>query len=427
MQEDFLHHVWKYQKFDRQRQLKTQDGEELQIIAVGRHNTGSSGPDFLHAKVKIGNQIWVGNVEIHIKASDWYAHRHEEDPNYASVILHVVWEEDVEVYRKQQEHIPCLELKDRVDLQIKQNYDKLTKNLSKTINCEKDFNQFDDFTLKNWFDRLYIERLQEKTTTIAQFLASNNTHWEDALFQMLSKNFGLNKNGEVFLDVAQQIGYKIFLKNHQALENLESLLLGTAGLLNIETESAYINNLTSKYTYLSHKYRLQQSKFKPDFFRLRPDNFPSLRLAQLAKVYYKTPQLFQAIIQAKTKTEIYRLFQVQLDSFWDTHYSLTKTSPSKKKKVNTSFIDLLIINTVIPIKFHYEKLKGEVDYDVLFDIVKSLKPEKNSKVVVFEKLRPHTNTSAFNSQALLQLKTRYCDKNHCLKCHLGQKLINQSV
>ncbi len=427
MHEDFLHHVWKYQKLDKQTVLKTQQGEELLIIATGRHNTSSSGPDFLNAQIKIGDQIWAGNVEIHVNASDWYAHRHEEDSNYESVILHVVWEEDVEVYRNRQEPLPCLELKHRIDQQTINNYETLTGNFSKTINCEKSFNQFDDFTLNNWFERVYIERLEEKTKTIAQLLEKNHSHWEDALFQLLSKNFGLNKNGEVFLDVAQQIGYRTVLKHNHALEDLESLLLGTAGLLDIDTEDVYVKTLRSNYTYLSHKYNLKRSKFKPDFFRLRPDNFPSIRFAQLAKVYHNTPQLFQAIIHAKTKKEIYALFQVELSSFWDTHYSLTKTSPPKKKKVSTTFIDLLIINTIIPLKFHYENQTGEVDFEALFDIMKALKPEKNSKVNVFEKLRPNTNTSAFNSQALLQLKTRYCDKNYCLKCHLGQKLVNHSV
>lgn len=427
MQEDFLHHVWKYQKFEKQRTLKTQQDEELQIIATGRHNNSSSGPDFLNAKLKIGDQIWAGNVEIHLKASDWYAHRHEEDPRYDSVILHVVWEEDIEVYRNQQELIPCLELKDRVDPQAKVNYDSLLNKIPKTINCEKSFHQFDDFTLNNWFDRLYIERLEQKTKVITQFLEENNSHWEDALFKLLCKNFGLNKNGEVFLDIARQVEYKRVLKHHHTIEDLESLLLGTAGLLQIKSEDAHINSLISKYNYLSHKYNIRPSKFKPDFFRLRPDNFPSLRLAQLAKVYHKTPQLFQAIIHTKSKKEIYQLFQIELDTFWDNRYSLTKTSPPRKKKVSTPFIDLLIINTVIPMKFHYENQKGDVDYEALFDIMKALKPEKNSKVNVFEELRPNTNNSAFTSQALLQLKTTYCDKNYCLKCHLGQKLIIQSV
>jgi hypothetical protein len=427
MQEEFLHHVWKYQRFDKLLSLRTQQEEILEIIKTGQHNIAYSGPDFLNARLKIGNHVWAGHVEIHIKASDWYAHRHEEDPNYDNVILHVVWESDVEIYRNNRELIPCLELKELIDHQTKINYDTLVGRVAKTFNCENSFEFFDDFTLNNWFDRLYLERLEDKTGVISSILEQNNSHWEDALFKLLFKNFGLNKNGDAFFDIAYQLGYKTVLKHQNNLKDLESLLLGTSGLLEIDTEDSYINDLKSKYYYLSHKYNLKASKFKPDFFRLRPDNFPSLRLAQLAKLYHNTPQLFQALIRAKTKKEIYDYFQFDLGPFWNDRYSLTKISPSKKKKLSTSFIDLLIINTIIPIKFYYEKQKGEVDFEALFNIMKELKAEKNSKVNVFEKIRPQTNTSAFNSQALLHLKTNYCDKNYCLKCHLGQKLINQSV
>jgi len=426
MHEDFLHHVWKYQKFNKRLHLKTQQGERLEIIKTGRHNTSSSGPDFTNARLKIGNQLWAGNVEIHLKSSDWYAHRHEEDANYDSVILHVVWEEDVEIYRNNQALIPCLELKARIDAQTKVNYDALIGRVSKSINCEKSFDQFDDFTLNNWFDRLYVERLEHKTKIISEILEQNNSDWEDALFKLLSRNFGLNKNGEAFLDVAHKIGHKLILKHHHAVEEVESLLLGTAGLLPVETENNYTRKLKSNYAFLSHKYNIKPSGFKPDFFRLRPDNFPTIRLAQLAKVYHQTPQLFQAIIRAKTKNEIYTLFQVELGEFWNTRFSLTKTSKYKKKSMSPSFIDLLIINTIIPVKFYYENQKGDVDFEALFEVMKALKPEKNAKINAFETLRPKTNTSAFNSQALLQLKTNYCDKNYCLKCHLGQKLINQS-
>ena len=424
MHEDFLHHVWKYQKFKANNHLNTQGNEAIQILAIGVHNTSSSGPDFLNARIKIGDQQWAGSVEIHINSSDWYAHGHEDDPNYDNVILHVVWEEDVEIYRSNKEAIPCLELKTLVDPSTKINYDSLVGRISNSINCEKSFSTFDDFTLNSWFDRLYIERLEVKTKTISTLLEENQSHWEDALFKLLCKNFGLNKNGEAFLDIAHQLGFKTILKHQHSVLELESLLLGTGRFLDDEFEESYTRQLKSNYDFLKHKYDLKPSKYKADFFRLRPDNFPTIRLAQLAKIYHQTPQLFQAVINAKTKKELYSLFKVELGEFWNIHYSLTKRSPSKKKRLSTSFIELLIINTIIPLKFYYEKQKGEVDYEVLFDIMRDLKPEQNSKVNVFETLRAKTNTSAFNSQALLHLKLNYCDKNYCLKCHLGQKLIN---
>jgi hypothetical protein len=425
MQEDFLHHIWKYQKFETTPSLKTTQNEDLTIFNLGQHNTNRSGPDFFNAKVKIGKQVWAGNIEIHIKSSDWYAHEHEKDKNYDNVILHVVWEDDVEVYRTQQEPLTCLELKHVVKKQTLDNYKSLIGIPSKAINCEKHFKDFDDFVIQNWLERLFIERLEDKTKLVSSLLNQNQSDWEDVLFKLIAKNFGLNKNGEAFLDIAHQIGYKIISKHHHSLLDLESLFLGTGGFLEVNAEHEYVMKLKSNYEYLKHKYQLKPSHYKADFFRLRPDNFPTIRLAQLSAIYHKTPQLFQKLINLKSKSEIHKIFKIELSEFWDTHYSLTKESRAKKKKLSAGFVDLLIINTIIPLKFQYEKHVGSIDYENLFSILNELKPEQNSKVSVFEALRPNTNRSAFHSQALLHLKSNYCDKNYCLKCHLGKRLINK--
>jgi hypothetical protein len=227
--------------------------------------------------------------------------------------------------------------------------------------------------------------------------------------------------------MAEQLSHKIISKHHGTITDLESLFLGVSGLLDINTEDKYILKLQNRFQFLKHKYQFKISLLRPQFFRLRPDNFPSLRLAQLAKIYHKQPQLFQHILQLKTKKDFYTFFDIQLSSFWDTHYSLTKNSKSKTKKLSQSFISLLIINTIIPIKFCYEKQQSIQNFDTLLELISSLNPEQNSKVNVFENLRLNTNKSSLESQALLQLKTNYCDKNYCLQCHLGQKLINQSV
>ncbi len=425
MHEDFLHHIWKYQKIDTSNPLKTSLNQELLILDSGQHNTSNSGPDFFNAKVKIDAQVWAGTIEIHIKSSDWYAHQHEKDKNYDNVILHVVWEDDVEVFRTHQQPLPCLELKSIVNQHTLENYNALLGLPSKRINCEKHFIEFDDFTIENWLERLYIERLEEKTSLISYLLKQNNSNWEDVLFKLLCKNFGLNKNGESFLDIATQIGYKVISKHQHSILDLESIFLGTGNFLDINSDDHYVLKLKSNYQYLKHKYQLKPSNFKPDFFRLRPDNFPTLRLAQLSKIYNKTPQLFQKLISATSKTEIYEIFKIELSEFWTTHYSLTKKSTPKKKGISQSFIDLLIINTIIPIKFQYQKQIGEMDFESMFAILYELKPEQNSKVNIFENLRPNTNASAFHSQALLHLKSEYCNKNYCLKCHLGRKLINK--
>jgi len=428
MQEDFLHHIWKYQKFKNSEDLKTNQAESLQILSVGRHNKNQSGPDFFNAKVKIGQQVWAGNVEIHIKSSDWYAHKHENDPAYDNVILHVVWEDDVEIYRANQTIIPSLSLKHLIDESVYERYNNLLSIKSRQINCENRFKNFDDFVLNNWLERLYIERLEEKSKLILDLLDQSRNNWEDVLFKMLCKNFGLNKNGQAFLKTAQSIDYKIIIKHHSSVEDLEALFLGQSNLLDIDTEETYVIDLKERYNYLKHKYQLKPSIEKPQFFRLRPDNFPTLRMAELASVYHKYPQLFQKIIKTKTKADIYEIFSTNLNEFWDTHYSLTKTSKAKTKRLNNSFIDLLIINTIVPIQFcYYKQMNTSYNTEDLFELMQSIKAEQNTKVNVFENLRPGTNKNALNSQALLKLKTNYCDKNYCLKCHLGKRILNRAL
>lgn len=428
MQEDFLHHVWKYQKFKSSDGLKTNQGEKLQVIATGRHNQHQSGPDFFNAKVRIGHQIWAGNLEIHIKSSDWYAHQHENDTAYDNVILHVVWEDDVEIFRADNSLIPSFSVKDLIDSAVYKRYHELLSLKKTTINCENNFADFDDFVLQNWFERLYIERLEDKSQLIFKLLKNNQNNWEEVLFKLLSKNFGLNINGSAFLATAESIDYKYIAKHANQNQDLEALLLGQSGLLHIESEEQYIKDLQERFVYLKHKYQLKAALEKPKFFRLRPDNFPSLRLAELAAIYHKHPQLFQQIMTAKNKTDIYNIFDVELSEFWHTHYSLTKKSKAKAKTLSPNFIDLLIINTLIPIKFCYQKqIKSEGTEDQIFELIESLKPEKNHKVDVFENLRPDTNQNALHSQALLQLKTNYCDKNYCLKCHLGKRILNKTL
>ncbi|QTY27474.1 DUF2851 family protein [Flavobacterium sp. CS20] len=428
MQEDFLHHIWQYQKFQHKEALKTNQGEILQILSVGQHNQHQSGPDFFNAKIKIDDQIWAGNIEIHLKSSDWYAHQHQKDSAYDNVILHIVWEDDVEVYRADNTIIPSLSLKEKVDSEVFKRYEQLLKVKSQQLNCEKNFADFDDFVLQNWLERLFIERLERKSNLILKLLNQSQNNWEAVLFQLLCKNFGLNVNGTAFLQMAKSIPYKVIAKHHQNIEDLEALLLGQSCLLEIDTEEQYIKNLQDRYRYLKHKYQLAAVDEKPQFFRLRPDNFPSLRLAELAEVYHQQPQLFQDIISVKNKKDIYKLFDIELSEFWKTHYSLTKQSKPKTKRLSQNFVDLLIINTIIPLKFCYQKhTTNELSNDKLFELVSSLKPERNRKVDVFENLRPKTNQNALHSQALLQLKTEYCDKNYCLKCHLGKRILNHSI
>ena len=424
MQEELLHYIWKYKKFDFTR-AKTTDGEALVLIDSGLHNH-NSGPDFFNARLKIGEQLWAGNVEIHLKASDWYFHGHETNPGYDNVILHVVWEEDVDVFRRDNSPIPSLVLKPLVSAEILENYGRLTSE-EKWINCEQDFGSFEDFQLKHWLERLFLERLEEKSKKIEELLRKSENDWEAVLFRMLSRNFGLNVNGDAFQSMAESFPFKVLQKNLQDQTRLEALLLGQAKMLAKGDQSAYFENLKREYSFQQHKYQLVNSGvIAPRHFRLRPDNFPGLRLVQLAAVYHRNHNLFTDLIAAKELTPVYELFNIEVSDYWKTHYNFGRAHRSRPKKLSKNFIDLLLINTIIPLKFAYSRYTGKPMEEELLELMQAVKPEKNSVVEKFEQLRPGTLQNALDSQALLQLKKYYCEKNRCLECALGSSLLQRS-
>lgn len=427
MQEDFLHYIWKFKKFDFGR-ARTVSNLPIVLIDTGTPNL-NSGPDFFNAKMKIGDQLWAGNVEIHLKSSDWYLHRHEINPDYDNVILHVVWQDDVEIYRKDNTPIPTLELRELVPEKTMQNYrNLLTAPNDKYINCEKDFAKFDDFDLNNWLERLYFERLQQKAEVILELLKNSENNWEEVLFKLLSKNFGLNVNGEAFLGMAQSFDFKIVQKSAGSQLQLESLFFGQSGLLEKKSENVYHIKLKKEYSFLKRKFQLENAYVeRAKFFRLRPDNFPSIRLSQLACLYQKVPHLFSEIIAAKSKLQVYQIFKVDTSAFWQTHYSFEKSHSERNKLLTGNFIDLIIINTIVPLQFCYFKKMGVGDISNLINLIEEVKAEKNSIVTTYNKIRPKTALNALQSQGLLHLKNQYCDKNACLNCNLGTKLIQGIV
>jgi len=420
MQEDFLHYIWKHKSFDTSL-LKTTKGESIAIANLGQHNH-NAGPDFFNAQISIANQLWAGNVEIHIKSSDWYVHNHEVDRAYDNVILHVVWEHDTQIFRKDNSEIPTLELKHYVDKSLVNNYQKLMQSKS-WINCETSFSELDDFLLYNWLERLYIERLERKSEEIQYLLNSSHNNWEAVLFKMLTKNFGLKVNGESFLSLAHSFKFSIVRKLQKDILDLEALFFGQAKLLNDDVQEAYYLNLQKRYQFLKQKFKLTHQGVLPlQFFRLRPSNFPTVRLSQLAMLYYVNTSLFSEIITAKTKEDVYNLFNIETSEFWKSHYTFSKKSKTSKKALSKSFIDLLIINTIIPLQFSYAKVQGKPIEDHVFDFMKQMNAEKNSIVSKLLDLKPIEKT-ALTSQALLQLKQNYCDKNKCLQCAIGNRLI----
>ena len=421
MQEDFLHYIWQHKKFDVSK-LKTDTGDMLCMVSAGTYNQ-NSGPDFFNAQLKIGEQLWAGNVEVHVKSSDWYLHHHETDPNYDNVILHVVWEHDADIHRKDNSIIPTLELKPYVSKEALSNYGKLFSKSQKWINCEHDFSGINDFIMDNWLERLYFERLENKSERINQLLGDSKNDWEAVLFKMLAKNFGLKVNGDAFLSMANSVDFSIVRKLQDNQIALESLFLGQSGLLEADIQEPYYLNLKQEYHYLVHKFKLSHQNVVPvQFFRLRPPNFPTIRLSQLSNLYHQRQNVFSKIIELQTKDAFYDLFQVEASLFWNNHYTFTKVSKPSKKTVTNAFVDLLLINTIIPIKFaHADHIGKHID-EAIVNLVQEIAPEKNSIVDKFNTLKK-VSSSALQSQALLQLKNNYCNKNKCLQCAIGSEIL----
>lgn len=423
MKEDFLHYLWKYKKFNTLN-LSTSNGEPITIVNLGQY-LELAGPDFFNSQIIIGDQKWAGNVEIHIKSSDWYAHHHERDEAYENVILHVVWEHDSEIFRKNNSEIPVLELKNYVDPTTIANFQSLMTPKS-WIFCEKQLKEIEQFTMKNWQERLFFERLERKSKPIFELLEQTNNDWEATLFCLLAKNFGLNTNGDIFMKIAQAIPFSIIRKESFEVENLEALLFGIAGLLDAEHEDIYYKDLKFRFFYLLNKYQLDKKDVEPvQFFKHRPDNFPTVRLSQFANLYHLQQNLFSKICTINSLKEIYEIFEVPVSKYWINHYQFDKESPKKTKKLSKSFVDLIVINTIVPLQFAYAKSQGKEIEEDLFQLLKEVSPEKNAILDKFTSfgIKPK---NAFESQSLLQLKNEYCNKSRCLECSIGMELLKSN-
>ncbi len=424
MKEDFLHYLWNYKKFAFAK-AETTSKESIQLLSVGQHNE-LAGPDFFNASIRIGDQKWAGNVEIHLKSSDWYVHGHENDPAYENVILHVVWEHDIDIYRKDKTSIPTLQLADYVSKEALNNYQTLFANQSqKWINCEKDFDAVPVTIVDNWLERLFFERLESRTLRIQTLLEITNGDWEAVLFILLMRSFGTKINGDAFESVANSIDFSVIRKNAQEPFRLEALLLGMGGLLPPETIDSYPLQLQSEFNYLKQKFNLSTLGVLPlQFYKLRPANFPTIRLSQIAQLYYQNTRLFQLLMTVNSIEEIYKLLEVQASPYWDTHFNFGKTQKKRVKKITKTFIDLLIVNSIVPLRFHYSKNQGRDDNERIIEFVQSIKSEENSILKKFKTIGK-TAKNAQESQSLLELKKAYCDTNRCLSCGIGNYLISK--
>lgn len=420
MKEEFLHYIWQFQKFNKT-SLKTTKGKSVQIVSVGVLNV-NSGPDFYNSRIVIENQEWYGTVEIHLKSSDWYLHNHQDDPAYNNVILHVVWDNDGEVLNSNKNVLEVLELKELVSESLISTYKGLVLS-KKFINCENRLHTINDFTLSFWKQKLLFNRLNRKVKVLNSSLERLNYNWEALLYELLLKNFGLKINSSDFELLSKVVPFHLFRKEISSQQKMEALLFGQGNLLRKTSLDDYHQNLLLQYSYLKQKYRLQESYVNLQFFRLRPSSFPTIRLSQFSMLYNTHKNLFSQIISIKTLSGFYSLFSVSTSNYWETHFVLGKSSMKKQKLISKSFVDLIILNTIIPLKYAHAKSRGDNNIEDLLKLYTLVKPESNSIISKFKTLKIKASNS-LDSQSLIELKTEFCDKNKCLNCDIGNKLLN---
>ncbi|MCD4771973.1 MAG: DUF2851 family protein [Bacteroidales bacterium] len=424
MKEEFLYYIWKYRLFNKN--IYTSDGESLQIIKSGERNH-DSGPDFFNAKIKIGKTIWAGNVEIHINSSDWYKHNHQEDKAYDNIILHVVYQNELSIFRKSGEKIPTIELKNTFDIKLLDRYYDFMS--SKTwIPCEKLISFTDKFIVFSWLESLLIERLEKRSLQIISSLMNNKNNWEQTFYEHLAMNFGFKLNSEAFVMLARSLPIKYLLKHKDNNFQVEAMLFGQAGFLKGQFIETYPFELKKEYEFLQKKYSLKPIDTHIwKFLRLRPSNFPTIRISQFASLICKSSSLFSKILENKNIVDTSNIFEISTSRYWDNHYTFKKLSAKKTQKIiGNNTRDLLIINTIVPFLFTYGKIKKNEKYiEKALKFLEETKGEINSITKKWKTLSLNTST-AYHTQALLELKNNYCDQKICLDCRIGDFLLKNS-
>ena len=423
MTEDLLHFIWKY-KLLKPVDFCTTSNVSLQINKYCEQNI-HAGPDFTDARVKIGNTEWAGTIEIHKKSSDWFLHNHHTDKAYDNVILHVVYEHDKEIHNSKQQQIPCFELKQFLMNDVLHRYENLYQN-KQEIPCGSLFNEVPEIIREPCLERMLVDRLEAKTNFIEELFTFTKNNWDETFYLLLCKNFGFHVNSDAFLQVGKSIPLNILLKHTNSLEQVEALLLGQSGLLNESFKDDYAQTIYKEYTYLKHKYNLKPIPHTLKFLRLRPKNFPTIRLAQLANFILKYQHTFSKIVEANSIKDVKKLFVTSVSDYWKTHYTFDEQSIFEEKNLGQSSIENILINTVCPLLFFYGKTKQ--DEDLVEKAVKwyyDLKPEKNNITKLFEAIS-FKPLQAAHSQALLQLNNNYCSKKKCLQCSMGVFILRKN-
>ncbi len=419
MKEDFLHFLWQYQRFQ---QNSNSTSPVVQVLHPGYANQ-HDGPDFMQARLKIKGIEWAGAVEIHVKSSDWNAHQHHLDPLYNQVVLHVVWENDEIIQREDGSTPPCLELSSLVSPQWLDRYQQLVQNLA-PIPCAWQFHRAPPLIRLDMLDKALVERLQNKAEDILERHHLLAQDWEEVSYQLLCKNFGFRNNSEAFEELAKRLPYRIILKHRSNLLQVEALLFGMAGLLKNKEGDNYYQELRKEFSFLKKMHRLEEpNPITLKFMRLRPPNFPTIRLAQLAQLIHKTPKFFSSFINLSIY-DIQNLLSVKQSEYWLNHYHFGKIAKRPMGAMGENSIQILIVNTVSPLLAAYAVQQNNTSYlSKATQFLESIPPEENQITRLWQQLGWKAQ-HAYDSQGLIGLYKNYCQAHRCLQCSIGLKMMN---
>ncbi len=424
MNETFLHYVWETSQFEKNH-LKTTSGESISIQKPGfSHLDG--GPDFVNARIKIDQTLWVGQVEIHVKSSDWFQHNHQNDPTYDTTILHVVFEDNREVFRTNGTRILCIELKNRIPEVLLLRYDQLVQN-SHRIPCEALVQTVPQEIKNLCVEAMAVDRLQEKTEVLLKRLKQLNNDWNELFYQEVCSALGLRINKVPFALLAKHIPNSLLARHKNNLKQVEALLFGTAGFLKSSSADPYERVLYDEYQFLKSKYDLEPIDVHLwKFLRLRPANFPTVRLAQMAMLIHKSEHLFSKIRENLEYLSIKNLFQTSVSDYWKQHYGFGTITSTKEKNLGNNTIDIILINAIVPLFFCYAHHLDDVALrQRVFDLLDEIKSEKNKTTTYFQSTGFSLN-SALHSQGILQLHNKFCTFKNCLKCQIGHFILKNS-
>ncbi|MDR4894940.1 MULTISPECIES: DUF2851 family protein [unclassified Chryseobacterium] len=418
MTEKLLQYLWNYKVF-KYFDFKDIEGNSVEIIHFGKWNK-NAGPDFLDAKIKINGLLLAGNIELHIRSSDWIFHHHSIDPNYQNIILHVVFQHDIEIHDLTEKRVPTLELQNYIDKNILWRYEKLN-NGDQFIACE---NIFDPKKIPfNFHEENILKKLDEKSLEIEQSLHQYKNNFEAVLFHSFAYSFGLKVNALIFRQIAESVEYRIINKIRQNPLQLEALLFGISGWLD-DPQDGQMKIWKREFEFIKAKFPVSDLKFHPKFLRLRPPNFPTIRLSQLADLY-KHQHLFSKIMEAKSTEQLYDIFKsVKASEYWNFHFNFGSISKVQPKALSKDFIDLLILNTVLPLQYAYQKNHHEEIADEIIERYSTISAEKNTVIKNWEKLGLKVN-NALESQSLIYHHKTCCEPKNCLSCAIGFKLLKE--